>query len=214
MTSLEISLPENPSIWLEISVSFLSQLTSAGSGICLDNNHQEMQSLHNYIEPFFCFSCCNACIINPMESGQYCNIIIAGINRGIIFKIQQQRLRLMGKVNFCMNCLLHYKQVHLHIFHRQTPFAESYTKKVHFRESVHLPLPRSPPPGESGRVEDVETEVELQHAESLGLAGEREPDQVIQPVVDCPVKLVWLVASQHQHESGVQREKCVCVLCI
>ena len=69
------------------------------------------------------------------------------------------------------------------------------------------PSPSSPPttpwsfpPGHSRRVQYVETEVEFQHPESLGLAGQGEPHQVVQSVVDCPVKLVRLVTSQYQHE--------------
>ena len=67
------------------------------------------------------------------------------------------------------------------------------------------PSPWSLPPGNSRRVQDIETEVEFQHAEPLWLAWEVKLDQVVQTVVDGPVKLVWLIAGQDQHKPGVIR---------
>ena len=52
----------------------------------------------------------------------------------------------------------------------------------------------------------IETKVEFQHAEPFQLAREVKLDQVVQPVVDGPVKLVWLVAGQDQHKPGVFRD--------
>jgi len=74
------------------------------------------------------------------------------------------------------------------------------TTRSKWREDI----PRSSPPRGARWRENVKTEVELQHAQPLIAAWQAKLDEVVQTVIDGPVKLVWLVACQHQHEPVVE----------
>ena len=63
-------------------------------------------------------------------------------------------------------------------------------------------IPCLPPSTDARRCKYVEAEVELEHAKSLILAWQVKLDKVVQTIIDCPVKLVWLVAGEYQHEPG------------
>ena len=55
------------------------------------------------------------------------------------------------------------------------------------------PSPWPPPPGDPWWIKDVEAEIQFQHSQPLLLTGEAKFDEVIQSVIDGPVKLVRLV---------------------
>ena len=56
------------------------------------------------------------------------------------------------------------------------------------------------------QVEDEETEIQLQHTQPLQFSWQVKLDQVIQTVIDGPIKLVRLVACQYKHKPAGKKK--------
>ena len=79
-------------------------------------------------------------------------------------------------------------------------YFKGLTARMHKPKSHIIYVPLLLPPGDPRWLQDVQTEVELEHAQPLCETRCLKFYQIVQPIIDGPVKLVWLVTGQDKHK--------------